>query len=297
MVHVCSARQVPAAVALIMLYEAASLSMKRALLRSRFGAHALWLRGRAQLFGAALGDSEAIGTLSNDLLASRLIARLCRPRKIAIDVGAHIGSVVADIQRSCEEAQVIAIEAMPEKATRLKRSFPRAVIHCIALGETDGVATFFVNTRRTGYSSLGRPAPGLDAGIVSIEVPVGRLDGLLSSDQVDVVKIDVEGAELGVLRGGEGVIRASRPIVMFESGPAVDNGLGYSKESLWDWFASRGYAILVPNRVAHEDHGLSREAFIESHLYPRRTTNYFAVPSEFRTEVMLRARNIIKGDL
>ena len=44
-----------------------------------------------------------------------------------------------------------------------------------------------------------------------IKVPLRRLDALISSDDVDVIEIDVEGAELGVFRGGDALIKRSRP--------------------------------------------------------------------------------------
>ena len=64
-------------------------------------------------------------------------------------------------------------------------------------------------------------------------------------------------------------------------------------EELYDFFNSNNYAILIPNRLAHDDPGLSKEAFLEGHLYPRRTTNYFAIPRERRVEIRDRGRNIL----
>jgi hypothetical protein len=57
---------------------------------------------------------------------------------------------------------------------------------------------------------------------------------------------------------------------------------------------SLDYSVIVPNRLAHDDDGLTTAGFVESHLYPRRTTNYFAVPSERRTEFRDKARGILR---
>jgi hypothetical protein len=81
---------------------------------------------------------------------------------------------------------------------------------------------------------------------------------------------------------------------MFESGPNGDDGLAYSKEEILDFLNSLDFSVVVPNRVAHNDDGLSTAGFVESHLYPRRTTNYFAIPKERRVEFRDRARTILR---
>jgi FkbM family methyltransferase len=211
-----------------------------------------------------------------------------------VDVGAHIGSIVSAVMHNHAAARIVAIEAMPHKVERLRRKFPSVEFHGCAVGESSGEAAFFVNTRYSGYSSLGRPENHADKSIIEIRVPVRRLDELVTSADVDAVKIDVEGAELGVLRGAVGLLKKCRPIVMFESGPQEDDGLGYTKEALYEFLGANGYSVLVPNRVAHDDDGLTSSGFVESHRYPRRTTNYFAIPGERRVEFRDRARNILK---
>ena len=249
--------------------------------------------GRAAIRGRAAVEllrapKEELGALANDQLAERLVTRLCAPGRMFLDVGAHIGSIVAAVARHCPTARIVAVEAIPEKAARLRRKFPKAEVHCCALAEREGEAAFFVDEARSGYSSLAR---GGGSRLREIRVPLTRLDTLMRGADVDLVKIDVEGAELGVLRGAEALMASARPAVMFESGPA--DALGYTKPAMWTWFAERGYEVLVPNRLAHTAPPLSLEGFIDSHHYPRRTTNYFAVPAERRAELRARARRVL----
>ncbi|MFO0957714.1 MAG: FkbM family methyltransferase [Isosphaeraceae bacterium] len=266
--------------------------MKRLIVNTLVGRAALSVREAFGRTYSALANPEAAGIVANDHLASFLTVRLCKSSGTFVDIGAHIGSVLAEVSRRCPSARIVAIEAMPDKADRLRRSFPHVEVHACALSDHTGEASFYVNTKLSGYSSLGRP-PGRGGEVSEIKVPLKKLDDILAPGGVDLIKIDVEGAELGVLRGGERVIAEGRPTVMFESGPQADDGLGFSKEDLWRWLAARDYVVLVPNRVAHDGPGLSLDGFLESHLYPRRTTNYFAVASERRTEVRDRAREAL----
>lgn len=269
------------------------LRVKQMLVGTRLGRYAEASRDLVSLGRALFADLESLGTIANDQLATHLITRLCRPQRTFVDVGAHIGSVLGAAVRLDASIKVIGIEAIPQKVNALRRRFPSVTFHECAAGEEDGQATFFIDMKHSGYSSLGRRPNAAGSRIQEIRVAVKRLDELVVATDVDLVKIDVEGAELGVLRGGTNLVSACRPTIMFESAPQVPNSLPYSKEDLWRWFVDRDYEILVPNRVAHEGPGLSQSSFLESHLYPRRTTNYFGVPVERRSEIRDRARALL----
>lgn len=266
--------------------------MKQLILNTLIGHFALASREKLNLIRAVLWRPEAVGTIANDCLASLLIARICLPNKMFIDVGAHIGSVISEVHRQDQSIHIVAIEAIPKKAFNLRRKFPYAEIHECAVGDSEGNVSFFINLAQSGYSSLARP-PGDDNSFSEIHTPLKKIDSLISSDLVDAIKIDVEGAELGVIRGARKMLEICRPTIMFESALAESNKLGYTAQGLWQQLTDLGYLIIVPNRLAHNDHGLSLDGFIESHLYPRRTTNYFAVPIERRVEIRNRARHIL----
>ena len=229
---------------------------------------------------------EYAGTKANDQLAAYYVARLCKPGATFIDIGAHIGSTLAEVHHCLPTVKIIAIEAIPDKAKHLKAKFPWAQIICGALSEEEGEVSFYINVEQSGYSSLARNG----SSVREITVPAIRLDDVVPADDVDVIKLDVEGAELGVLRGAGDLIARCRPTIMFESGP--QEVLGYSKEGLFDWFADHDYVLLLPNRLPHSGRPLSRDGFLEAHEYPFRTLNYFAVAAERVEEVRDRARAV-----
>jgi FkbM family methyltransferase len=267
--------------------------MKRYLLKSTIGTTLLSVRDNIELLHASIRTPEVVGTLANDFLAARLVTSICKPNGSFIDVGAHIGSIIAAVKSRTPTVKIIAIEAIPEKARALTSLFPDVEVHNCAVGEREGEAVFFVDTKRSGYSGLSDPRSRTGSPTVEIKVKIRRLDNLVDTADVDVVKIDVEGAELGVLRGSDGLLDRCRPIVMFESAPPSEDGLGYGKDELFSYLKARNYAVLIPNRVAHDGPPLTLEGFLESHFYPRRTTNYFGIPDERRTEVRDRARLIV----
>lgn len=102
----------------------------------------------------------------------------------------------------------------------------------------------------TALASLGAPAPGVEHEVVT--VPVATLDEALAGRRApSLVKVDVEGLELEVLRGAEGTLRAARPTLVVEieqrhQAAPIDatfaylRGLGYAG---W-FFGPRGLAPL-----------------------------------------------------
>ena len=265
--------------------------MKAALLKTPFGPFAHWLRDRVAMLKAASFMPEAMGAVGNDVLARLLLERLCGEGKVFVDVGAHIGSVIAGVLHAAKPAKVIAIEAIPAKAERLRKAFPKAIIHCCAVGDQEGEISFFVADKESGYSSIDSSLALRQGGVREIKVPMHKLDMLSAPEGVDLIKIDVEGAELGVLRGAEELVRVARPTIMFESG--LTEMEGFSRRDMWRWCDAHDYAVIIPARLAHEDDGLDEAGFVESHVYPPRTTNYFAVARERRAEIRARARKAL----
>lgn len=268
--------------------------MKQQLLGGSIGRLALSFRDKFNILHTAYFYPESVGTVANDQLATKLVTTICQSHKTFVDVGAHIGSVISEVANSDSTIKIVAIEAIPEKIVQLRRKFPFVEFHDCAVGESTGEVSFFINLKQSGYSSLRKPVSVNELETSEIRVLIKRLDEIVLSNDIDVIKIDVEGAELGVLRGSMNILNESRPTVMFESGPQSESDVGYTKEELYEFFSSIDYVVLIPNRVAHNDFGLSQDGFIESHLYPRRTTNYFAIAKERRIEIRDRARSILK---
>jgi FkbM family methyltransferase len=266
---------------------------KRRLVGTGIGRFSARARDLYELIRSVLSNPEQGGTLCQEICAKTLLPELCCPLTTFIDIGAHIGSVIAEIRRNHPSMPVIAIEADPEKAANLARRFPDVEVHSCAVGESDKQVTLFVDTLRSGYSSVfrGRSAPDT---VREVAVEMKRLDDIIpETTKVGFIKMDVEGGELSCLRGAPQTISRCRPVVLFESAPRIGETQKFPIEELYDWFAETRYEVFVPNRVAHNGPALSRDGFVDAHEYPFRTLNYFAIPEERRIEVRDQARRAL----
>ncbi len=137
-----------------------------------------------------------------------LFRRLLKPGMTFVDVGAHIGwySLIAACAVG-ENGRVYAFEPDPSNFDLLKKNIVvndyegRAILVRKAVSETAGVVSLFPGKDDSGGSSL-YATPG--AGTRSVEVETITLDDFFAKQnwpKVDLMKMDIEGAESRALRG------------------------------------------------------------------------------------------------
>src|SRR5262249_31934393 len=134
-------------------------------------------------------------------------------------------------------------------------------LHCLAAGAGNGTARL-VNPGTESRIELSEgPAQGQ-----AIEVPIRSLDEVFAGElrpgeKLDLVQIDVEGAEFEVLKGLERTIARDRPLLLIElHGPLLPK-FGSSKAEVLDWLARRGYEAHWIAMEALDDPGFSFAVF------------------------------------
>ncbi len=125
---------------------------------------------------------------------------------LAVDVGAHIGFFTRALGKRFDT--VVAFEPQPENFLCLNRNRPgNAVIHNLALGAGYGFGA--LNTPKPDNSGAWELDPEKPGGVT-----IRSLDSFCLKP--DFIKIDVQGSEPLVLKGGEGTIKAHRPVILIE---------------------------------------------------------------------------------
>jgi FkbM family methyltransferase len=200
-----------------------------------------------QLRGADLAQLHYVRELrelGREQTLVRLLAEAIPTDAVVVEGGAHLGFVTVHEARAAGPGgRVIVFEPNRDVLDLLRGNLvangvaDRVEIVPMALGDSAGSARFFV---RGDESSFYAPTGEAD----EIDVEVVRADEVIQGP-VDVVKLDVEGAELSALRGLEGFLVGARPprALFLECNPVLLDRAGSSADELVAWLQARGYRV------------------------------------------------------
>jgi FkbM family methyltransferase len=227
-------------------------------------------KGEAEITVPWHGGTRLRLHLGNDESAQIYVAGCVEPNELAfldrvlqpgmtfVDAGANDGIyTVFAARRVGPGGTVWAFEPSRREQERLRCNLElnglQALVFPVALADIHGQAEFTVSdAEHQGQSTLGAFAhDGVQAQGKEL-VDVRRLDDLLSEHpvtRIDVLKLDVEGAELRVLRGAVGMIERYRPYVLMEVSEGSLRHQGTNSEELLDFLRAQQYRIHAFDRA------------------------------------------------
>jgi len=196
-----------------------------------------------------------------------LSRELIQTGDIVVDVGANVGIwLMAAARRIGQTGHLYAFEPLASNVARLQRNLALnqitgVQVESLALSDHSGQTRFYAPSN--GNSGMG--SLGAHAGVIQIcDVEATTLDSYCAAhaiEHVDLMKIDVEGAEERVLAGGASLFQGvGAPPVMFEANDDLAANLNSSTCAAKQMLSDFGYQIyrVLPNRLnpveIHERH-------------------------------------------
>jgi FkbM family methyltransferase len=188
-----------------------------------------------------------------------------RPGDVVFDVGANVGThTIAFAKVVGEAGRVVSFEPEPVTASRLQRNIALNEIANVdlmrcALGEHDSTALLYIDSRSgSGQHSL---SPRNDRHTEEVQILQG--DALVDSGQLpapNVMKIDVEGAELGVLAGLRNSLASEKCRLVFCE---IHNGIlerrGKDPKGVNRMLRDAGFTDFETSSRGPEDHLVARK--------------------------------------
>jgi FkbM family methyltransferase len=152
-----------------------------------------------------------------DLCVSEALFRLVSPGDLAVDVGANLGYMTSlMVRRAGPGGRVVAFEPHPDIYPLLERNAESwretwenapIDIRAVALSSRPGTGHLLASDEfktNMGVAFLG------ESGTEGLPVALDTLDRSFAQGDIGVLKIDVEGHELEVLRGAQSLLRTQR---------------------------------------------------------------------------------------
>ena len=184
--------------------------------------------------------------------SSQAVADRLSPNGTFIDVGAHIGYYSLKAAGLVGvNGHVLAIEPNPQTLPKLRgnieASDARAVsVWPVACADSESTLQLYAAPRsNTGESSLSMENASQEgANVTAYSVRARPLDAIVKEaklDRVDMIKIDVEGAEFQVLKGAAQTLTDFRPVLIIELEQSQLKAMGTSIEEINQFLAAHGY--------------------------------------------------------
>lgn len=202
-------------------------------------------------------------------------------KAIVFDVGANIGLITLPLARLLPQAIFHCFEPSPypygffKKTIKENKLKHRVKLNKFGLYEKKSKLKFYIHNFKDASSDgirdthrAGKTSP--------ILVNVTTLDRYVADNKikrVDLIKIDIEGSELYVLRGAIKTIRRFNPKIIFEAWPKNLEAYGLKVQDLYRFFNKIGYQIYTLKGKR-----LGEKAFIQS---TQKEANYMASPIKY----------------
>lgn len=164
-----------------------------------------------------------------------------------LDIGAHVGlySLVAS-KRVGENGKIIAIEASPSTVSILKQHLgfndcKNIEVIAAAAGDKPGAIEFSYYPDPLAADAFANSI-AYDISEQRAEIRMTTVDEVCRDLRPGLVKIDVEGAEYMVLKGGQRTLEACKPVVFVAIHPDAMAALGHAPHELVEYMRMLGYS-------------------------------------------------------
>jgi FkbM family methyltransferase len=213
-----------------------------------------------------------------DIQTRKIIKGNLRPDSNCVDVGCHEGEIMDLMIKAAPNGKHYGFEPIPASFQALENKYKNrenCMILNLALSNEKGTSSFNHVVSNPSYSGLRkREYDKKDEEDQTIQVETDLLDNVIPAGlKIDLIKIDVEGAELLVLEGARKTIETHNPIVIFEHGLGASEFYSSTPEKVFAFFDEMKMKISTLSNFLKSTPPLSLDAF--KNQYHSRENYYF----------------------
>lgn len=184
-----------------------------------------------------------------ELPTIRFLRSVLRPGAVCLDIGAQMGYLTLAMATAANKTTIVhSFEPESTNAARFRENvqlndLTNVTLHQTAVSTVDGALKLYLsNDRNAGTHSTVFIESNVSTEYV--EIPAIRLETFASSHSlpsIDIIKIDVEGAEIDVINGAIGVLQQHKPIVITELSDHLQQARGQTCTEFKELMQTYGY--------------------------------------------------------
>lgn len=191
------------------------------------------------------------------------LGRLLRPHHVFADIGANQGEFTTFAAKRVPQGRVLAFEPDPEMMKSLRHNvelngFRNVELLPFGLSDEPGEAVLYgsaddrVEAHSGAHEGLGSLFATESRQTPRHTIHLERFDDVfdrLNLERLDVIKIDIEGAELYALRGARRTLERFRPAILWEINRETFQAAGYDYDDIVGFFVRLGYRFFHIGRL------------------------------------------------
>ncbi len=177
-----------------------------------------------------------------------LIKKLIKPNYVVLDIGANIGYYTLMLAKLVgETGKVYAFEPEPRNYHILQQNIEfnnlkNVHVHNTAIAEKSGTSTLHLCDTNRGMHRIYESQWCKEG---TVNVPMTAIDDLI--EYADFIKMDIEGAELGALKGMKILLKKHHPTILMEFHPPSILEYGAQPKEIFDFVVGLDYVVEIPN--------------------------------------------------
>ena len=181
-------------------------------------------------------------------METSIVKKMVKPGDYVIDIGANIGYYTLIMAKLVgETGKVFAFEPDPENVELLKKNveyngYKNVVIFPYAVSDQEGAIKLYLSDTRHADNRIYDFGDGRK----SIDIKAVRVDDMIA-DRIDFIKMDIEGSEIGAIKGMKRILRDNNLSIISEFWPQGIKKFGYSAQEFLDILENLGYSFADAN--------------------------------------------------
>jgi len=180
---------------------------------------------------------------------TKFIKNIVQPDWVCIDIGANIGYFTILLARKCKfvyafEPESHNFELLAKNVESLNNLGEKTELLMQAVSDSFGTKTLYLCDIDNGMHRLYK-SKWCNGG--NVNVLTGDLDSF-TLPRINLIKMDIEGAEYGALKGMVELLKEDKPLIIMEFHPLSIIEYGVDPRKVYDFIKKLGYTIrLIPN--------------------------------------------------